>query len=44
LTVTAPVALVLGIAVAILCKWADLSVWQALIATAFGFFLASTGL
>jgi hypothetical protein len=34
----------LGTAVAILCRWAGLRVWQAIICTAFGFYLASTGL
>jgi hypothetical protein len=44
LTVTIPLAFMLGTAVAILCRWAGLRVWQAIICTAFGFYLASTGL
>jgi hypothetical protein len=43
LTVTIPLALVLGVAVAILCRWAGLRVWQAAVCVAFGFYLASTG-
>jgi hypothetical protein len=44
MTVTIPLALILGTAVAILCRWAGLRIWQALACVAFGFYLASTGL
>lgn len=43
MTVTIPLALVLGTAVVILCRWAGLRIWQAVICVAFGFYLASTG-
>jgi len=43
LTVTIPLALALGVAVGILCKWAGLRIWQAAVCIAFGFYLASTG-
>jgi hypothetical protein len=44
LSVTIPLALALGTAVVILCRWAGLRIWQAVICAAFGFYLASTGL
>ena len=44
MTVTIPLAFMLGTAVVILCKWAGLRTWQAVICVAFGFYLASTGL
>ena len=44
MTVTIPLALMLGIAVVILCRWAGLRAWQAVVCAAFGFYLASTGL
>jgi hypothetical protein len=43
LTVNVPLALALGVTVGILCKWAGLRVWQAVVCIAFGFYLASTG-
>lgn len=43
MTVTVPLALALGIAVAVLCRWAGLRIWQAAICIAFGFYIASTG-
>lgn len=44
MTLTIPVALLLGGIVAGLVRWAGLPAWQAIIAALFGFMLASTGL
>ena len=44
MTVTIPIALVLGITVFAMCRWAGLRIWQAAACVAFGFYLASTGL
>jgi hypothetical protein len=43
-TVTIPIALVLGCFVAAMVRWAGLPAWQAVITVVFGFTLASTGL
>lgn len=42
LTITLSVALMLGVAVFLLCKHAGLKVWHAAVCVALGFYLAST--
>jgi hypothetical protein len=44
LTVTLPVALLPGVAVAVLCRYTGLKIWQAGICTVFGFVLAASAL
>jgi hypothetical protein len=44
MTVTIPLALVLGCIVAAMVRWARLPAWQAVITAVFGFTLAATGL
>jgi len=41
---TISVALVLGAAVIVLCKYAGLRIWHAAVCMIFGFYLASTSL
>jgi hypothetical protein len=41
---TISVALVLGAAVIVLCKYAGLRIWHAAVCIIFGFYLASTSL
>jgi hypothetical protein len=42
LTVTLSVALMLGAAVVLLCRYAGLKIWHAAVCLIFGFYLAST--
>jgi hypothetical protein len=42
LTVTLSAALLLGAAVALLCKYAGLKIWHAAVCVILGFYLAST--
>jgi hypothetical protein len=42
LTVTMSVALLLGVTVFLLCKYAGLKIWHAAVCLIFGFYLAST--
>ena len=42
MTVTVSVALVLGVVVFLLCKYAGLKIWHAAVSMIFGFYLAST--
>jgi hypothetical protein len=42
LTVNISVALVLGVAVIVMCRYAGLRIWQAAVCMIFGFYLAST--
>jgi hypothetical protein len=44
LTVTMSAALLLGAAVALLCRYAGLKIWHAAVCMIFGFYLASTSL
>lgn len=44
MAVTIPAALLLGLVVFLLCKYAGLKPWQAAASILFGFFLASTGI
>jgi hypothetical protein len=44
LTVNVSLALILGTAVILLCKYANLRIWQAAVCTLFGFYLASSSL
>jgi hypothetical protein len=42
LTVTLSAALLLGVAVVLLCKYAGLKIWHAAVCVILGFYLAST--
>ncbi|HEV2375166.1 MAG TPA: hypothetical protein VGS19_23780 [Streptosporangiaceae bacterium] len=44
MTVTLSVVAVLGVAVFVLCRYAGLRVWHALVCVAFGFYLASSSM
>lgn len=44
LTVNVSLALILGTAVILLCKYIGLRIWQAAVCTLFGFYLASSSL
>lgn len=44
MTVTISVVLLLGGAVAVMCKYAGLRIWQAAVCIIFGFYLASSSL
>ena len=44
MTVTLSVAVLLGAAVILLCRYAGLRIWHAAVCVVFGFYLASTSL
>lgn len=42
MTVSLSVALLLGVVVAVLCRWAGLRIWHAAVCVLLGFYLAAT--